>query len=101
MAKGWCVHNSICVSMLLIRFFIGGQLETAYQLKRAAAQSAEETTLSEGTVINYERARQFMDYYCRRYKFGKADVDFQSVASKGAWEAVMTVGGRRIGMGSG
>jgi small subunit ribosomal protein S24e len=65
--------------------------------------SAEQLTLSDGTIINYERARQFMDYYCRRYKFGKPDVDFHKASGKrtdGTWEAVMTVGGRRIGMGS-
>lgn len=54
-------------------------------------------------MINFDRARQFMDYYCRRYKFGKPDVDFASgPGHKGnsSWEAIMTVGGRRIGMGA-
>ena len=43
-----------------------------------------------------------MEYYCRRYKFGKPDVDFQPTRDRksNGWEAVMTVGGRRIGMGS-
>ena len=73
-----------------------------------AATSGETATLSDGSKIDYERARQFMEYYCKRYRFGKPDLDYSQVSggkkSKGkgkqAWEAVMTVGGRRIGMGS-
>ena len=39
-----------------------------------------------------------MDYYCRRYGFGKPDIE---VSLKGHnWETVLIVGGRRIGMGS-
>ncbi|KAG6898096.1 hypothetical protein C0992_005423 [Termitomyces sp. T32_za158] len=41
-----------------------------------------------------------MDYYCRRYNFGKPDITFQEVRKNGGWEAIMTVGGRRIGLGS-
>ncbi|KAI6047638.1 hypothetical protein EDC04DRAFT_2886469 [Pisolithus marmoratus] len=60
--------------------------------------------LSDGSVVNYERARSFMDYYCRIYNFGKPDIDYQQQTSKGkntVWDAVMIVGGRRIGLGSG
>ena len=43
-----------------------------------------------------------MDYYCRRFGFGFPDLDFQAQAhGKRGWEAVMTVGGRKIGLGSG
>lgn len=44
-----------------------------------------------------------MDYYCRRYGFGKPDIELEEQRHgrmKSTWEAVMTVGGRRIGMGS-
>jgi small subunit ribosomal protein S24e len=43
-----------------------------------------------------------MDYYCRRYKFGKPDISISEIAKRGGsnWEAVMTVGGRRIGLGT-
>lgn len=59
-------------------------------------------TLSDGTAVTYERARQFMDYYCRRFDFGQPDIDFEPRNTKGqtAWEATMSVGGRRIGLGS-
>jgi small subunit ribosomal protein S24e len=62
--------------------------------------------LSDGTVVNYEKARQFMDYYCRRFGFGKEDITWEDTGSarrghNNSWEAVMTVGGRRIGIGSG
>jgi len=43
-----------------------------------------------------------MDYYCRRYGFGKPDVSFVEIRKgSGSWEAIMTVGGRRIGLGAG
>lgn len=38
-----------------------------------------------------------MDYYCRRFGFGKPEMSF--VESKHGWEALMDVGGRRIGLG--
>ncbi|WWC99866.1 hypothetical protein V866_006775 [Kwoniella sp. B9012] len=75
--------------------------------------SNETAKLSDGSDISYERARQFMEYYCARYKFGKPDIEFsQSQKSQGSnkgrkgkpssvmiWDAVITVGNRRIGMG--
>lgn len=72
-----------------------------------AASGGDTATLSDGSTITYDRARQFMEYYCKRYKFGKPDIDFtqsQGKSKKGKagimqWEAVMTVGGRKIGMG--
>ncbi|KAI6031829.1 P-loop containing nucleoside triphosphate hydrolase protein [Pisolithus microcarpus] len=60
--------------------------------------------LSDGSVVNYERARSFMDYYCRIYNFGKPDIEYQQQTGKrknAVWEAFMIVGGRRIGVGSG
>ena len=46
-----------------------------------------------------------MDYYCRRFHFGKPDVSFEEVrgirGQNSSWEAVMTVDGRRIGLGAG
>lgn len=71
----------------------------------AAVPSVHElqATLSDGqTVVGYERARQFMDFYCRRYGFGKEEVTSSQLNSKKhttEWEAVMTVGGKRIGIG--
>ena len=45
-----------------------------------------------------------MDYYCRLYHFGKPDIEYQEQVNKRQntnWEAVMAVGGHRIGMGIG
>ncbi|KAI6162189.1 hypothetical protein EDD17DRAFT_1776997 [Pisolithus thermaeus] len=64
----------------------------------------DQVQLSDGSVVNYERARSFMDYYCRIYNFGKPDIEYQQHTDKRkntVWEAVMIVGGRRIGVGSG
>ena len=59
-----------------------------------------ETTLSNGTLVTYERARQFMDYYCRRFRFAKPDVVY-TPPGRSAWQADMIVGERRIGFGQG
>ena len=63
------------------------------------------TKLTDGTVITYEQARQFMDYYRRRFHFGTPDIIYKELkAPRGkstVWEAVMNVGGRRIGIGTG
>lgn len=45
-----------------------------------------------------------MDYYCRRYDFGKPDIVYNEVKvrkNSSTWEAIMHVGGRRIGIGTG
>ncbi|KIK93741.1 hypothetical protein PAXRUDRAFT_12465 [Paxillus rubicundulus Ve08.2h10] len=63
----------------------------------------QQVVLRDGSVVNYERARSFMDYYCRIYGFGKPEVEYQELPVRrgnSTWEAVMTVDGRRIGMGS-
>ncbi|BEI84358.1 hypothetical protein CcaverHIS002_0409620 [Cutaneotrichosporon cavernicola] len=80
--------------------------------------SAETATLSDGSLLVYDRARQFMEWYCKKYNFGKPDIEFSSSATKVTapsgfrgrkakaamgptnWEAVMTVGDRRIGQGT-
>jgi len=44
-----------------------------------------------------------MDYYCRLYGFSKPDIDYNQLHVKHGnptWEAVMSVDGRRIGMGT-
>lgn len=68
----------------------------------------EVAQLSDGTFIGYDRARQFMEYYCNRYKFGKPDLQYSETRTKGrkgkhnvgTWEAVMSVGNRKIGVGA-
>ncbi|KAI0322332.1 P-loop containing nucleoside triphosphate hydrolase protein [Amylostereum chailletii] len=64
---------------------------------------AAPASLSDGSVVTSERARQFMDYYCRRYGFGRPEITFNDLKSRGrnTWEAVMNVNGRRIGIGTG
>jgi small subunit ribosomal protein S24e len=59
-------------------------------------------TLSDGSEVNFERARQFMDYYCRRFGFSRPDVTYEPNGGKKrqTWDAIMAVGGRRIGLGN-
>lgn len=83
----------------------------------AAVSGKDETVkLSDGTEVTYDRARQFMEYYCRRFHLGKPEVEYSSATTKTPlaksgkkkmvaqavmnWEAVMSVGGRKIGMGA-
>ena len=71
-------------------------------------------SLSQGEVINYARARQFMEFYCQKFGFGTPHIEYQQTASASAggygrkkrggggsdWQAEMHVAGRRIGVGS-
>ncbi|RPD82542.1 P-loop containing nucleoside triphosphate hydrolase protein [Lentinus tigrinus ALCF2SS1-7] len=82
-------------------------LSALYQLdavggldKKKDEPTPVETTLSDGTVVTYEKARQFMDYYCRRFRFAKPDIVYAQ-PSRGPWQADMIVGDRRIGFGKG
>ncbi|KAI8995637.1 P-loop containing nucleoside triphosphate hydrolase protein [Trametes punicea] len=70
------------------------------KVKGPEAQNSFETVLSEGSVVTYERARHFMDYYCRRFRFSKPDI-FYSQPNRSSWQADMIVGDRRIGIGKG
>jgi small subunit ribosomal protein S24e len=71
----------------------------------SSGAEVQPTKLTDGTIISYERARQFMDYYCRRFHFGTPHIIHKELkAPRGrsaVWEAVMNVGGRRIGIGTG
>ncbi|KAK0534954.1 hypothetical protein OC834_001687 [Tilletia horrida] len=82
------------------------------------ALSGKTAVLSDGkTVINAERAREFIAYYCNEFKFGKPDFKFPSEpGSKGSaraaggkkrktgaqvWECTMVIGGADLGKGVG
>ena len=87
---------------LLLPQLTRGQLDKP-QKPPATTTPPSQRALSDGSFVSYERARSFMDYYCRIYRFPKPDVDYQYIQAKHAnatWEAVMSVDGRRIGMGS-
>ena len=78
---------------------------------KAPAQDVEysptETALSDGTKVDYEKARQFMEYYCRRFGFPRPELNYSpfKVPQRGggatAWQAEMIVDGRRIGFSKG
>jgi small subunit ribosomal protein S24e len=74
------------------------KLEDSKKLKPPPDET--EVVLSNGSSIGFEQARGFMDYYCRRYGFGRPDIEDSSLKGNN-WETVMIVGGRRIGVGSG
>lgn len=52
--------------------------------------------------MGYDRTREFMEFYCQRSGFGSPEVEYaQEREGEGGWQAIMTVGGRRIGLGTG
>ncbi|PWN54490.1 P-loop containing nucleoside triphosphate hydrolase protein [Violaceomyces palustris] len=76
----------------------------------AATPGADQSAakLSDGSILTPERAREFMDFYCKRFNFGKPDIALvPGTVQRGkrtitqGWSASMTVGGRMIGMASG
>ncbi|KAJ9102488.1 hypothetical protein QFC21_002888 [Naganishia friedmannii] len=68
------------------------------------ADSEEVTQLSTGETITLREARAFMDYYCKRFGFGQPVISYETVAMRTGpqkWEAIMEVGGKKIGLGAG
>lgn len=64
-------------------------------------QAAATHSLSDGTPVSLDQARAYMDFYCRKFRFGKPDITYESSRGKGreVWSATLYVNGRRIGMG--
>ncbi|PPQ64273.1 hypothetical protein CVT24_008411 [Panaeolus cyanescens] len=77
-----------------------GVLESPKKLAPPKLEPPKEVSLTDGSVVTYEKARSFMDFYCRRFHFGKPDIEYISLHASGGWEAIMMVDGRRIGIGS-
>ncbi|KAF8274097.1 hypothetical protein EI94DRAFT_1768945 [Lactarius quietus] len=86
-------------SCIVLRRLIGIPKQLDPPKKVAGTSSGAEVQppkLTDGTVVTYERSRQFMDYYCRRFRFGTPEVIHNELkAPRGQntiWEAVMNVG---------
>lgn len=103
---------SVCLSQIVLTLVLSQfNKSTGGKQVKAPAQDAEysptETTLSDGTKVDYEKARQFMEYYCRRFGFPRPELNYSSfkVSQRGggstAWQADMVVDGRRIGFSKG
>lgn len=60
----------------------------------------ESVSLSGGEVVDFARAQQFMEYYRKRFNFDRPNVVY-TPAGASDWKAVMSVGGRKIGLGVG
>ena len=75
-------------------------------LSQPTPQDIEGILSDKETKVDYDRARQFIDYYTRKFSFGREDVEYNTVTGSSKrqgslWEAVMTIGGSRIGFGCG
>ncbi|KAJ3779234.1 hypothetical protein FB446DRAFT_711436 [Lentinula raphanica] len=73
------------------------QRKMLYPSKADKKSTELKVTLTDGASIEYEEARNFMDYYCHRYHFAPPEMTYTNVGSD--WETVMAVDGRKIGMG--
>ena len=94
--------------IVVLTYLIGipEQLDTPKKVAGTSSSAeVQPTRLPDGTVVTYERSRQFMDYYCRRFGFGRPELIYiERKVPRGQnpiWEVVMNVGGRRIGIGTG
>ncbi|KAH7920668.1 hypothetical protein BV22DRAFT_1132886 [Leucogyrophana mollusca] len=95
----------LCALSAIYQLHDSGHFDKAPKQVRSSSRALAppQILLSNGTLVDYERAHSFMDFYCRRYGFRKPDIDLteeRGRRSNSIWEAVMTVGGRRIGMGA-
>lgn len=88
---------------------------TAKPAAPADPTPSDSRKLSDGSDVTLERARAFMEFYCKRFNFGKPDLVYSN-RTQGAtakqrrkrgsseaeqWEASLVVGDRKIGVGQG
>ncbi|EJD47775.1 P-loop containing nucleoside triphosphate hydrolase protein [Auricularia subglabra TFB-10046 SS5] len=60
--------------------------------------------LPDGTTLDYELCKQFMEYYCRRFGFDMPLIQYEVHKVRSGnppWDALLAVGGKRIGVGTG
>ncbi|KZW02192.1 P-loop containing nucleoside triphosphate hydrolase protein [Exidia glandulosa HHB12029] len=75
-------------------------LEVRGELAKTTAQETVDViTFDDGSVVDYDIAKQFMDYYCVRFGFQPPAIAFEG--KNRSWDASLSVGGRRIGLGTG
>ncbi|KAF9044531.1 P-loop containing nucleoside triphosphate hydrolase protein [Hymenopellis radicata] len=57
--------------------------------------------LSDQTTVTYADATEFIDFYCAKFRFSKPVVatELRSTSSS-TWDSLMTIEGRKVGMGS-
>ncbi|TFK46131.1 hypothetical protein OE88DRAFT_1668318 [Heliocybe sulcata] len=58
--------------------------------------------LPDGTEVSYERARHFVEYYRRQFRFPPSHIKYNPipVRAPNAWQAVMDFGGQHVGAGT-
>ncbi|KAH7883584.1 hypothetical protein F5I97DRAFT_1813120 [Phlebopus sp. FC_14] len=94
----------LCALSAIYQLYDSGLLDKPPKPPKAAIPAGpQQVELSDGSVVDYERARSFMAYYCRIFGFGNPVINFIEQPQRegfSCWEAVMRVDGRRIGMGT-
>ncbi|KAK0198308.1 P-loop containing nucleoside triphosphate hydrolase protein [Armillaria mellea] len=80
-------------------------LSLVYQLNNQglfdAKPSSQPTavTLSDNSILDLTLAMEFLDYYCRKFHFQSADIQYNSHGN--VWESIMSINGRKVGVGAG
>lgn len=69
-----------------------------------AKKKGESVTLTSGTTIDFERAREFIDYFCQSGHYGKPEVVVSPAQKRGrrssvqtGWLAEVAIGGAKLG----
>jgi HrpA-like RNA helicase len=75
-------------------------------ISKGGAPADNGPRLTTGATLTAERAREFMEYYCAQFKFGKPAIELTQETSRkgsrqiaGGWKAEMIVGGSSVGSG--
>ncbi|KAK4048803.1 hypothetical protein OIV83_004569 [Microbotryomycetes sp. JL201] len=71
------------------------------------ALQGKRATLSKGDQINLEEAKIFIDFYCKKFDFGKPEFKYSNAADRGrrkgggggTWEATLSIAGSALGVG--
>lgn len=71
---------------------------------RTSSNGEELITLTNGKKLTIQRARDFMDFYCKEFRFGRPFVDIvepgKTKKGDSIWMATMKVGGAMVGAGA-
>lgn len=91
---------SVCLQMGLRNMFDDKNLPV--RAGHVAPDGRARSLMPDGTQLTLEQAKAYMSFYCRKFRFGKPDIQYESgKVGKGrqTWVATLYVGGRKIGLG--
>ncbi|KOS16159.1 atp-dependent rna helicase [Malassezia pachydermatis] len=94
--------------LLMERDFIANPPPGLFGTSSKANAKTLTISLSDGTELNVERAREFLDYFCHECHYGNPDLSIEEVHGQhgrraliAGWRAVMSIGGTEVAEGMG